>query len=71
MHSLEMIVRMNCAKQVRKLRRANLLFNLGSAGHAKSEEKTGSVGQALNPGWITEEQWQEEKKRKKKSRRYS
>jgi hypothetical protein len=71
MHSLEMINRMNCAKQVRKLRKANLLFNLGPAGHAKSAEKGFENSFEVHPGWFTEEQWQEERKKRKKSRRYS
>lgn len=72
MHSLEMINRLNCAKQARKLRRANLLFNLGPAGHAKSAEKGFENSFEIRPGWITDGEWEARKKhKKKKSRRYS
>jgi len=67
MHSLEMINRLNCSKQVRKSRRANLLFNLGSEGHAKSAEK-GLAGESVHIAgrWITDEEWEARKKRKRK-----
>jgi hypothetical protein len=57
MFDLEMIVRLNCAKQARKLRRANRRFNSGPGGHAKASEK-GLDSFDVHPGWITDEEWE-------------
>jgi hypothetical protein len=68
MHSLEMIVFLNCKRQAARAHRVARLFNLGNKDHAKSGEKTGTKT-PTREDWITHGEW-EARKRKRKTRRY-
>ena len=66
MHSLEMIVFLNSKRQSARAHRAARLFNSGETG--KTAEKTGAA--ASRQDWITDEEWEARKKKKKRRAGY-